>query len=176
MFFQHNSNLVAPYQILVDTNFFTHSIGSHLEGIEQDMTRFLEASCHLIVTSCVMAGMCSLFMMPLTHLRTCMVLTFGPIELEKLGHKYKIALKIAREIIAQDDHSGTGHRMLQCAHKGTYADECIYDRCARNRIYLVATNDREFRKRLRKIPGVPLIAVDKEKGKYRIERLPNAPY
>lgn len=41
----------------------------------------------------------------------------------------------------------------------------------KHRIYLVGTNDRDLRRRLRKVPGVPLIAVGK--GKYVIERLPD---
>jgi rRNA-processing protein FCF1 len=41
------------------------------------------------------------------------------------------------------------------------------------RIYIVATNDQALKRRLRKIPGVPLMSV--ARGKYVIERLPNAP-
>lgn len=43
----------------------------------------------------------------------------------------------------------------------------------KDRIYLVATNDRDLKRRIRKIPGVPLISV--ARGKYVIERLPDAP-
>jgi U3 small nucleolar RNA-associated protein 24 len=38
---------------------------------------------------------------------------------------------------------------------------------------MVATNDRDLKRRIRKIPGVPMISV--AKGKYVIERLPEAP-
>lgn len=42
-----------------------------------------------------------------------------------------------------------------------------------DRIYIVATNDRDLKRRLRKIPGVPIMSCGN--GKYVIERLPDAP-
>ena len=41
------------------------------------------------------------------------------------------------------------------------------------RVYLVATNDRDLKRRVRKIPGVPIMSV--ARGKYVIERMPEAP-
>lgn len=49
----------------------------------------------------------------------------------------------------------------------------IVTRVMQQRIYLVATNDRDLKRRLRKIPGVPIVSC--AKGKYVIERLPDAP-
>lgn len=88
------------------------------------------------------------------------------LELEKLGPKYRIALRIARD---------ERWKRLPCesVHSGTYADDCIVDRCMKHRIYIVATNDRDLKRRLRKIPGVPIMSVGR--GKYVIERLPDAP-
>ena len=37
-------------------------------------------------------------------------------------------------------------------------------------VYLIGTNDKDLRLRLRKIPGVPLVGVGKRK--YTVERLP----
>lgn len=85
-------------------------------------------------------------------------------ELEKLGPKYRLALRVAR------DERWT---RLECDHKGTYADDCLVDRVSKNRIYIVGTNDKALKQRLRKIPGVPLMSV--ARGKYVIERLPDAP-
>jgi U3 small nucleolar RNA-associated protein 24 len=85
-------------------------------------------------------------------------------ELEKLGPKYRIALQIARD---------EKFERLKCDHKGTYADDCIVDRVVKQRVYLVATNDRDLKRRIRKVPGVPIMSV--AKGKYVIERLPDAP-
>jgi U3 small nucleolar RNA-associated protein 24 len=45
------------------------------------------------------------------------------------------------------------------------------DRVTKHRVYLVATTDRELKRRSRKIPGVPIISAGK--GKYAIERLPD---
>ncbi|VBB76231.1 Putative rRNA-processing protein FCF1 homolog [Podospora comata] len=139
MFFEFNTSLVPPYQIIVDTNFLSRSIQAKLPLLESAMDA-LYASVNIIITDCVMA------------------------ELEKLGPKYRMALMIAR------DERWT---KLTCDHKGTYADDCIVDRVQKNRIYIVATNDRDLKRRLRKIPGVPILGV--QKGKYAIERLPGAP-
>ncbi|KAK4889558.1 rRNA-processing protein fcf1 [Elasticomyces elasticus] len=85
-------------------------------------------------------------------------------ELEKLGPKYRIALQIARD---------ERWERLECDHKGTYADDCIVDRVMKQRVYLVATNDRDLKRRVRKVPGVPILSV--ARAKYVIERLPDAP-
>ncbi|KAI9767529.1 MAG: rRNA-processing protein fcf1 [Candelina submexicana] len=85
-------------------------------------------------------------------------------ELEKMGQKYRIALQIARD---------ERWERLRCDHKGVYADDCIVDRVMKHKIYIVATNDRDLKRRIRKIPGVPIMSV--ARGKYVIERLPDAP-
>lgn len=136
LFFQYNTALVPPYQVLVDTNFLSHTVQKKLE-ILPTMMDCLYAKCIPIITDCVMA------------------------ELEKLGTKYRIALRIARD---------ERWERLQCGHKGTYADDCIVDRIMRHKIYIVATNDRDLKRRIRKIPGVPIMSV--ARGKYLIERLP----
>lgn len=85
-------------------------------------------------------------------------------ELEMLGPKYRLALQIARD---------ERWERLLCDHKGTYADDCIVDRCVKSRIYIVGTNDRELKRRIRKIPGVPIVSV--KPGGMQVERLPDAP-
>ncbi|KAI5862828.1 Fcf1-domain-containing protein [Durotheca rogersii] len=139
LFFQHNEALVPPYAVLVDTNFLSHTVQRKLPLLES-MMDCLYAKCHPIVTDCVMA------------------------ELEKLGPRYRIALRIARDERWQ---------RLPCDHKGVYADDCIVDRVMKHRIYIVATNDKDLCRRIRKIPGVPIMNV--ARGKYVIERLPGAP-
>ncbi|RYP24505.1 hypothetical protein DL765_000525 [Monosporascus sp. GIB2] len=89
-------------------------------------------------------------------------------ELEKLGPKYRIIVQALR--IARDER----WERLECDHKGTYADDCIVDRVMKHRIYIVATNDKDLCRRVRKIPGVPIMNV--ARGKYVIERLPGAPH
>ncbi|KAL8950075.1 MAG: hypothetical protein Q9222_003859 [Ikaeria aurantiellina] len=139
LFFQYNSALVPPYNVLVDTNFLSHTVQHKLELLST-MMDCLYAKCIPIITSCVMA------------------------ELEKLGQKYRIALRIARD---------ERWERLQCSHKGVYADDCLVDRVQKHKIYIVATNDRDLKRRIRKIPGVPIMSV--ARGKYVIERLPDAP-
>lgn len=102
-------------------------------------------------------------------------------ELEKLGPKYRIALRIARD---------ERWERLECDHKGVYADDCkslpqltpelgadrasgIVDRVQKHKVYIVATNDRDLKRRIRKVPGIPIMSV--ARGKYVIERLPDAP-
>ena len=76
-------------------------------------------------------------------------------ELEKLGRTYRIALRIARD---------ERWERLACDHKGTYADDCLVDRVQRHKVYIVATNDRMLKRRLRKIPGVPIMSVARGKS------------
>ncbi|KAF2137962.1 uncharacterized protein K452DRAFT_291001 [Aplosporella prunicola CBS 121167] len=139
LFFQYNTALVPPYSVLVDTNFLSHTVQRKLELLPA-MMDCLYAKCTPIITSCVMA------------------------ELEKLGQKYRIALRIARD---------ERWERLECDHKGVYADDCIVDRVTKHKVYIVATNDRDLKRRIRKIPGVPIMSV--ARGKYVIERLPDAP-
>ncbi|KAL8898536.1 MAG: hypothetical protein Q9207_006651 [Kuettlingeria erythrocarpa] len=139
LFFQYNTALTPPYTVLIDTNFLSHTVQHKLELLST-MMDCLYAKCIPTITSCVMA------------------------ELEKLGPKYRIALRIARD---------ERWERLKCDHKGVYADDCIVDRVSKHKIYIVATNDRDLKRRVRKIPGVPIMSV--ARGKYVIERLPDAP-
>ncbi|KAB2572218.1 rRNA-processing protein FCF1 [Lasiodiplodia theobromae] len=139
LFFQYNTALVPPYSVLVDTNFLSHTVQRKLELLPSMMDT-LFAKCTPVITSCVMA------------------------ELEKLGPKYRIALRIARD---------ERWERLECDHKGVYADDCIVDRVQKHKVYIVATNDRDLKRRIRKVPGIPIMSV--ARGKYVIERLPDAP-
>ncbi|KAJ1567179.1 rRNA-processing protein fcf1 [Nowakowskiella sp. JEL0078] len=85
-------------------------------------------------------------------------------ELEKLGSKYRLALKIARD---------PRFERLPCSHKGTYADDCIVARVMQHKCFLVATCDRDLQRRIRRIPGVPIMRISPGSRKYTIERLPD---
>lgn len=146
LFFQYNESLRPPYSVLVDTNFINFSIQKKLELI-QAMMDCLYAKATPVITDCVMA------------------------ELEKLGPRYRIALRIARD---------PRFERLKCDHKGTYADDCIVNRVMQHKIYIVATNDVDLvprqpcfptlharrlildaclkKRRIRKIPGVPIMS------------------
>ncbi|TEB19871.1 rRNA-processing protein Fcf1/Utp23 [Perkinsus sp. BL_2016] len=63
----------------------------------------LLAKCIPVVTDCVMA------------------------ELEKLGVKYRVALRVAKD---------PRFERLTCTHAGTYADDCIVNRIREHRCYV----------------------------------------
>ncbi|KAJ1658014.1 rRNA-processing protein fcf1 [Dispira simplex] len=138
LFFKYNTALGPPYHILVDTNFINFSIQNKLELVKS-MMDCLYAKCIPCITDCVMA------------------------ELEKLGPKYRIALRVARD---------PRFERLPCAHKGTYADDCLVHRVSQHKCYIVATCDRELKRRIRKIPGIPIMYIAQHK--YTIERMPEA--
>ncbi|UVC49960.1 rRNA-processing protein fcf1 [Theileria orientalis] len=136
MFFNYNENLVPPYQVIVDTNFVNSSIQNKLD-LHKSMMDLLLSKCIIHVTDCIIG------------------------ELEKLGHRYRMALQLARDprIVR-----------LKCTHKGTYVDDCIVERVQMHKCYIVATNDRDLKRRIRKIPGVPIMYV--KRHQYQIERIP----
>ncbi|KAJ9106786.1 rRNA-processing protein fcf1 [Naganishia adeliensis] len=137
LFLSHNTALGPPYRILIDTNFINFSIQNKIELV-QGMMDCLMAKCIPTVTDCVIA------------------------ELEKLGPKYRLALKVARD---------PRFDRLPCSHSGTYADDCLVQRVTVSKCYIVATCDRDLRRRIRKVPGVPLMYVARRR--YQIERLPD---
>lgn len=138
LFFEYNSQLGPPYQILVDTNFINFSL-QHKVDLFKGMMDCLMAKCFPIITDCVLG------------------------ELEKMGPKYRLALRMAND---------PRIKRLKCLHKGTYADDCLVNRVKESRCYIVATSDKELKRRIRKIPGVPIMFVTQHK--YEIERLPDA--
>lgn len=138
LFFQYNQAIRPPYQVLIDTNFINFSIQKKID-IVKGMMDCLLAKCNPLITDCVMA------------------------ELEKLGPKYRIALKLARD---------PRMKRLSCTHKGTYADDCLVNRVMQHKCYIVATNDAALKQRVRKIPGIPLMSVGGHS--YVIEKLPDA--
>ncbi|RZC91215.1 hypothetical protein C5167_027279 [Papaver somniferum] len=150
LFFKHNSALGPPYRVLVDTNFINFSIQNKLD-LEKAMMDCLYAKCTPCITDCVMA------------------------ELEKLGQKYRVALRLdvyLRSSIAFKIAKDPRFERLPCTHKGTYADDCLVDRITQHKCYIVATCDRDLKRRIRKVPGVPIMYITNHK--YSIERLPEA--
>lgn len=84
-------------------------------------------------------------------------------ELQKLPKKYAVALKVARN---------RNFQRMSCTHKGTYADDCLVRRVTAHRVYIVATCDRDLKRRIRKVSGVPIMYV--RGHKFAVERLPAA--
>merc|ERR1719183_2102938 len=87
LFFKHNTALVPPYLVLLDTNFLNFSIQLKLDVFKSLMDCLL-AKCVPCITDCVTA------------------------ELEKLGPKYRLALRLSQDPRFQ---------RLTCTHHGTYA-------------------------------------------------------
>ncbi|KAK0546116.1 rRNA-processing protein fcf1 [Tilletia horrida] len=137
LFFNHNTALGPPYRVLVDTNFINFSLQNKIELV-QGMMDCLFAKTIPCITDCVLA------------------------ELESLGSKYRVALRVARD---------PRFERLACSHKGNYADDCIINRIQTHKCYIVATCDRELRRRVRQVPGIPLMYIAQHQ--YRIERLPD---
>ncbi|KAG8093908.1 hypothetical protein GUJ93_ZPchr0012g22172 [Zizania palustris] len=63
--------------------------------LEKGMMACLNVKCTPCIMDCVMA------------------------ELEELGQKYRVALRIAKD---------SRFQRLTCTHKGTYADDCVVER------------------------------------------------
>lgn len=139
LFFKYNKSLGPPYHVFIDTNFINFSIQNKIDLVKGMMDCLL-AKCIPCITDCVVA------------------------ELQKLGPKYRIALKIAL--------STEGVERFPCMHKGTYADDCIVSRVTAHPCFLVATCDKQLKQRIRKIPGVPIMYI--KSRKYVVERLPEA--
>lgn len=125
LYFKYNTQLGPPFRILIDTNFVNFSIKNKLDVI-QSMMDCLYAKCIPYVTDCVIG------------------------ELEKLGSKYRVALRIVKD---------PRFERLPCLHKGTYADDCIVQRVTQHKCYIVATCDKDLKRRIRKIPGVPIMYI-----------------
>merc|ERR1712217_573166 len=84
-------------------------------------------------------------------------------ELEKMGQRHRLALRLAKD---------ERFERLTCMHKGTYADDCICERVEQHKCYIVATNDKDLKRRIRKVPGIPIMSC--ARGGYRIERVPDS--
>ena len=125
--------------LVLDTNFINFSIKNKIDVVK-GMTDCLLAKCIPVVLDSVMA------------------------ELEKLGSKYRVALRLAKDPRFM--------RMASYLKKGTYADDDIVEHARVHRCFIVATCDKDLKRRLRKIPGVPIMYI--QARKYTIERMPEA--
>uniref|UniRef100_A0A914UMK1 rRNA-processing protein FCF1 homolog n=1 Tax=Plectus sambesii TaxID=2011161 RepID=A0A914UMK1_9BILA len=138
MFLKYNNQLGPPFHIILDTNFINFSIKNKID-IMQGLMDCLYAKCIPYIPDCVLG------------------------ELEKMGSKFKVALKIIKDPRFQ---------RLSCSHKGTYADDCLVQRVTQHKCYIAATCDKDLKRRIRKIPGVPIMYV--RQHRYSVERMPDA--
>merc|ERR1711976_34864 len=82
-------------------------------------------------------------------------------ELEKMGRAYRAALKIARD---------PRFEKLPCEHKGIFADDCLVNRVKQHKCFLIATCDKDLRRRIRNIVGVPVMYI--KSRRYAVEQFP----
>ncbi|KAH7726488.1 CGI-35 protein [Aphelenchoides avenae] len=138
MFLKYNNQLGPPFHVIVDTNFVNFAIKNKIDI----MTGFMDC----------------LYAKVIPYIPDCVL---G--ELEKMGRRFKLALKIIKD---------SRFQRLHCAHKGIYADDCIVQRVTQHKCYIVATCDRDLRGRIRKVPGVPIMYIHDHR--FTIERMPDA--
>jgi len=82
-------------------------------------------------------------------------------ELEKAGKM--LALKIVKDPLIT---------RLHCDQGCSYADDCLVKRVQKHKCYMVATHDRDLKRRIRKVDGVPIIYISNRQ--YQVERMPDA--
>ena len=123
----------TPVYVLIDTNFIYFTIKNKL-NLNESLVNCLNQLTIPCVSECVV------------------------LELEKLGPKFKLALKYLknRSIIK-----------LNCFHPKNiiYADDCIYNTVKLFPHFIVATCDNNLKKRIKKIPNINLISIKKNKFK-----------
>uniref|UniRef100_A0A7E4UX33 rRNA-processing protein FCF1 homolog n=1 Tax=Panagrellus redivivus TaxID=6233 RepID=A0A7E4UX33_PANRE len=138
MFLRYNSQLGPPFHVLIDTNFVNFAIKNRID-LYSGFMDCLYAKTTPYVTDCVLG------------------------ELEKMGRRFRLALKILKDPRV---------KRLSCTHKGIYADDCLVQRVTQHKCYIVATCDKDLRNRIRKLPGVPIMYI--RDHRFTIERMPDA--
>lgn len=107
-----------------------------------------------------------------SEVRGCASLVLPSCFSERVVHPLRLVLFVTSSRPPHRLAKDPRFERLPCTHKGTYADDCIVQRVQQHRCYIVATCDRELKRRIRKVPGVPIMYISNRK--YVIERLPEA--
>ena len=127
-----NLNRISPpYLVLIDTNFIYFTLKNKIDLFEG-----------------LLDCLCSLYVPVVTR---CVIL-----ELEKLGIKFRLALKcIKNDKIIK----------IECNHPPNiiYADDCIYNTAKNNKCFMVATCDKDLKRRIRNNLKTFLITIKKKK-------------
>lgn len=120
-----------PEYVLIDTNFIYFTIKNKLNLVES-LIHCLNTFAVPCVTECVL------------------------LELEKLGPKFKLALKFLknRKIIK-----------IKCFHPDNiiYADDCIFNNILLYRYFIAATCDIKLKKRIKQINGSRILSIKNNK-------------
>ena len=126
-----DQNIKPPFLVLIDTNFIYFTLKNKIDLFEG----LLNCLCALyipVVSRCVI------------------------MELEKLGIRFRLALKCIR-----DDRI----IKLECNHPANvvYADDCIYNTAKNFKCFIIATCDKDLKRRIRNLLRRPVISIKKKK-------------
>jgi U3 small nucleolar RNA-associated protein 24 len=128
---KNNHYIKPPFLVLIDTNFIYFTLKNKIDLFEE----LLNCLCALyipVVSRCVI------------------------MELEKLGIRFRLALKCIR-----DDRI----IKLECNHPPSiiYADDCIFNTAKNFKCYIIATCDKDLKRRIRNLLRRPVISIKKKK-------------
>lgn len=120
-----------PFFVLLDTNFIYFALKNKSDIFSEIMDCF-SGKTVICVTECVI------------------------LELEKLGHRFRLALRCVRDKRIQK---------LNCLHssKIIYADDCICETIKVFGIFFVATCDKALKVRVQSTRPTPIISIKKKK-------------
>ena len=172
LFLAHNSALVPPYRVLIDTNFINFSLQNKLDLMSGMMDCLYakctqKLSCHNLrsTDNLTRYSMCDRLRPGWTGKTRPSLSCSSPVRI--LSSLLNFTAPSSHDRVARDPR----FERLPCSHTGTYADDCLIQRVTAHKTFIVATCDRELRRRVRKIPGVPLMYIVRRR--YAIERLPD---
>lgn len=120
-----------PFFVLLDTNFVYFALKNKIDLYSGFLNCF-SGKTVVCVTNCVI------------------------LELEKLGHKFRLALKCV-----QDDRI----QKINCIHpsKIIYADDCLCETVKLFQNFFIASCDKGLKLRIKKFSSVPIISIKKKK-------------
>ncbi|XP_020286624.1 rRNA-processing protein UTP23 homolog [Pseudomyrmex gracilis] len=127
-FYTHNYKFHQPFQVLIDGTFASASLQNKF-NIQEQIKKYFQSEVKLLTTPCIIS------------------------ETEKLG-AFSSLVSGAIQIVKQ-------YAIHRCGHEKNpiNGSRCLLSMIGRENSsrYIVATQDRELQKKLRTIPGVPLM-------------------
>mmetsp|Transcript_6264 Transcript_6264/g.16008 ORF Transcript_6264/g.16008 Transcript_6264/m.16008 type:complete len:147 (-) Transcript_6264:2092-2532(-) len=130
-FLKSKKCVTPPFFILIDTNFIFFALKNKIDLFSGFSECFLGKTV-VCVSNCVL------------------------LELEKLGQKFRLALKCLRDNRIQK---------INCTHPANivYADDCICETIKTFQTLFVATCDKSLKQRIKKISSMPIVSIKKKK-------------
>ncbi|MCP9263507.1 hypothetical protein DINM_006784 [Dirofilaria immitis] len=162
MFLKYNTQLGPPFHVIIDTNFVNFSIKYRID-LMQGFMDCLYAKTIPYVTDCVLG------------------------ELENLDNDAKLLSKLLRIIGLSVCHAvikefmpmTASYKELRSKSNGSKWNYAFFEfmqnhvhHAVMHKCYIVATCDKDLKRRIRKIPGVPILYI--RQHRFSIERMPDA--